>query len=192
MSAGETPRKRAASGTSVATADEFQIFFTELTMTTFGPQGNFAGAVQNSGDGAIGDGPGPEIMAASSLDGNKVMSSDGEHVGRITNIMLDVRTGRVGYAVLSKRGFLGLGSTRHAIPWSALTLDTSENCFRVNITARQIREEPGIDKDHWPSMAGITWASELHRYYNRDPYWSSAIDSSESKVDAAVEEATTS
>jgi sporulation protein YlmC with PRC-barrel domain len=111
-------------------------------------------------------------MAASTLDGTKVMSSDGEHVGKISDIMLDVRSGRVAYAVLAEGGFLGMGSTLHAIPWSALTLDTDEKCFFVDITAEQIKSEPGFDKDHWPAMADAQWGATVHQYYNRDPYWS--------------------
>ena len=140
-------------------------------MSTLDPQGNAAGGgAQIVGTGA-GEGPGPEVMATATLDGNPVMSSDGEHVGKISDIMLDVRSGRIAYAVLSEGGFLGMGTTLHAIPWNALTLDADEECFRVDITAQKIKDEPGFDKDHWPSMADFTWGSELHRYYNRDPYW---------------------
>jgi sporulation protein YlmC with PRC-barrel domain len=121
--------------------------------------------------GGIGEGPGPEVMAAATLDGNQVRSSDGEDVGKISDIMLDVRSGRIAYAVLSEGGFLGMGSKLHAIPWSALTLDTAEKCFRVNLTAQQIADEPGFDKDHWPAMADERWASEIHHYYSQDPYW---------------------
>ena len=54
-------------------------------------------------------GPGPDVMAASSLDDNKVVSTDGDDVGNIKEIMLDVSSGRVAYAVLSSGGFLGIG-----------------------------------------------------------------------------------
>jgi sporulation protein YlmC with PRC-barrel domain len=143
-------------------------------MSTLDPQGNASGGGARIVGSGAGEGPGPDIMASASLDGNKVMSLDGEHVGKISDIMLDVRSGRIAYAVLSEGGFLGMGSTLHAIPWNALTLDTDEKCFRVDIAAQKIKVEPGFDKDHWPSMADITWGSELHRYYNRDPYWSPA------------------
>jgi sporulation protein YlmC with PRC-barrel domain len=123
------------------------------------------------------DGPGPFVMAAATLDGNKVFTSDGEHVGKITEIMLDVRGGRIAYAVLSSGGFLGMGDSLHAIPWGALTLDTDEKCFHLlDMTADRIKNAPGFDKDHWPSMADVTWGSELHRYYNRDPYWTPMQD----------------
>jgi hypothetical protein len=110
-------------------------------------------------------------MAAATLDGNKVMSSDGEHVGKISDIMLDVRNGRIAYAVLSEGGFLGMGSNLHAIPWSALTLDTDEKCFVVDISAQRLKDEPGFDKDHWPSMADAKWGESTYSYYNRQPYW---------------------
>jgi sporulation protein YlmC with PRC-barrel domain len=140
-------------------------------MTTLNSKLNQTGAGASIVGTGVGDGPGPDVMAAATLDGNKVMSSDGEHVGKISDIMLDVRGGRVAYAVLSEGGFLGMGTTLHAIPWSALTLDTDEKCFRVDITADQIKNEPGFDTDHWPSMADTQWATTVHQYYNREPYW---------------------
>lgn len=91
----------------------------------------------------VGVGPGPEVMAASTIDGDKVISSDGEHVGKIEAIMLDVRGGRIAYAVVSSGGFLGMGDTLHAIPWSALTLDTDDRCFVLDASAERIKSAPG-------------------------------------------------
>jgi sporulation protein YlmC with PRC-barrel domain len=98
-------------------------------MTTLDPQDPAAPGKQhvNLVGIGMGDGPGPDVMAASTLDGNKVMSSDGEHVGKISDIMLDERGGRIAYAVLSSNGFLGVRDTLHAIPWNALTLDTGDS-----------------------------------------------------------------
>lgn len=118
-----------------------------------------------------GDGPGPDVMAASTLKGTTVISSDGADVGTISDIMLDVRGGRIAYAVLSEGGFLGMGTSLHAIPWNALTLDTDAECFHVSIAAQRIKEDPGFDKDHWPSMADASWGTTVHQYYDRDPYW---------------------
>lgn len=116
-------------------------------------------------------GPGPDVMGASRLDGNSILSSDGDDVGTIKEIMLDVRTGRVAYAVLSSGGFLGIGDKLLAIPWSALTLDTDHKCFRLAATSDQIRNAPGFDKDSWPSMADRQWATSVHQHYGREPYW---------------------
>lgn len=124
----------------------------------------------------VGDGPGTDVMAAATLDGNKVVTIDGEHVGKISDIMLDVRTGRIAYAVLSEGGFLGVGTTLHAIPWGALTLNVDEKIFLVELMAEQIKTAPGFDRDHWPAMADPLWASSVHDYYHRKPYWTSTHD----------------
>lgn len=139
-------------------------------MGSINPQGDTRGGANVIG-GGIGEGPGPEIMAAATLDGNKVMSSDGEHVGKISDIMLDVRSGRIAYAVLAEGGFLGMGANLHAIPWNALTLDTDQKCFYVDIAAQRLKDDPGFDKDHWPTMADTKWGATTHSYYNRQPYW---------------------
>ena len=154
-------------------------------MSTLDPKGNVSGAGARIVGSGPGQGPGPDVMAAATLDGDKVITSDGEHVGKISDIMLDVRSGRIAYAVLSEGGFLGMGTTLHAIPWSALTLDTDEECFRVDITAQQLKDDPGFDRDHWPSMADATWGTQLHQYYNRQPYWDVTRDVVEGREGAA-------
>jgi sporulation protein YlmC with PRC-barrel domain len=131
---------------------------------------NFAGA-NIVGGRADGSGPGPEVMAADTLEGDDVFASDGEKIGDIKDIMIDVPTGRVAYAVMSAGGFLGLGEKLFAIPWSALTLDADRKCFLLDASSDQVKNAPGFDKDHWPSMADTTWATEIHNYYGQRNYW---------------------
>ncbi|HEY7943747.1 MAG: PRC-barrel domain-containing protein [Burkholderiales bacterium] len=116
-------------------------------------------------------GPGPEVMDAASLQGDKVVNAAGEDLGKIEAIMLDVTTGRIAYAVLSFGGFLGMGSKLFAIPWSALTLDARDERFVLDVSKEKLENAQGFDKDHWPSMADSAWASEIHAYYNVSPYW---------------------
>jgi hypothetical protein len=85
--------------------------------------------------------------------------------------MIDVPSGRVAYAVLSSGGFLGIGDKLFAIPWQALTLDTDNECFVLDVDKERLENAPGFDKDHWPSMADQRWASDLHTYYGTRPYW---------------------
>ena len=51
-------------------------------------------------------GPGPELMAADTLEGDRVVNLNGEDLGKITDIMLDVQRGRIAYAVMSVGGLL--------------------------------------------------------------------------------------
>lgn len=117
------------------------------------------------------DGPGPRIMSSSTLEGDDVVNRQGEKLGTVEEIMLDVPTGRIAYAVLSSGGFLGVGDRLFAIPWRALTLDTENKCFILDVAKERLEAAPGFDKEHWPSMADETWAREVHRYYGQSAYW---------------------
>ena len=116
-------------------------------------------------------GPGPEIMAADSLDDEKVVNKMGEDLGTVRHIMLDVRRGRIAYAVLSFGGFLGMGDKMFAIPWAALQLDVDNKCFILDIDKEVLKQATGFDKDHWPAMADPNWAEQIHSYYTVPPYW---------------------
>jgi sporulation protein YlmC with PRC-barrel domain len=115
-------------------------------------------------------GPGPEMMGAATLVGNDVSNHKGEHLGDIKEIMLDMRSGRVAYAVLSFGGFLGMGEKLFAVPWNALILDTKNKRFVLNVEKERLKDAPGFDKAHWPNMADQSWAKEIHSYYGTKPY----------------------
>lgn len=117
-------------------------------------------------------GPGPQVMAADTLEGDKVVNRQGEDLGTVHDIMIDVQRGRVAYAVLSCGGFLGMGDKLFAIPWNALTLDADRHCFVLDADERRFAKAPGFDKDHWPAMADNTWATQVHDFYGVRPYWS--------------------
>lgn len=125
---------------------------------------------QHDADGVYTDagheGPGPELMGADTLIGNHVHNLKDEHLGDIKEIMLDMRSGKVAYAVMSYGGVFSIGEKLLAVPWEALTLDTVNKRFTLNIDKERIENAPGFDADHWPNMANQAWASEIHRYYD--------------------------
>ena len=108
------------------------------------------------GPKASATGPGPEIMAADTLEGNDVYNAAGEELGSIKDIMIDVPRGRVAYAVLSRGGILGMGDKLFAIPWAALTLDTDRKCFVPQRRQRKIlKNAPGFARTTghgWPGQ----------------------------------------
>lgn len=110
-------------------------------------------------------GPGPELLSASSLSGDEVCNKQGENVGKIKDIMLDMRTGRVGYAVLSFGAFLGMGEKLFAVPWNALKLDAENKRFVLDVEQDRLKKAPGFDKDKWPNMADQVWVDSIHTYY---------------------------
>src|SRR6266550_3550536 len=63
------------------------------------------------------------------------------------------------------------GDKLFAIPWLALRIDPPNHRFILDVDKETLKNAPGFDKDHWPSMADELWAKELHTYYKANPYW---------------------
>jgi sporulation protein YlmC with PRC-barrel domain len=112
-----------------------------------------------------GSGPGPNLMGADTLIGNDVYNTANESIGTIKEFMIEMSSGQINYAVLSYGGFLGMGDRLFAVPWAALKLDTENKRFILNASKEQLKNAPGFDKDHWPTMADSTWASGVHNFY---------------------------
>ncbi|MFA9217763.1 MAG: PRC-barrel domain-containing protein, partial [Sphingomonadaceae bacterium] len=110
-------------------------------------------------------GPGPHLMGADTLLGNDVYNADDEDLGDIKEIMLDMRSGQVAYAVLSFGGVFGIGDKLFAVPWQSLQLDTTEKRFVLDVSKEHLKNAPGFDKDAWPDMASAEFSAQMHSFY---------------------------
>ncbi len=108
-----------------------------------------------------GDGPGLQLMGLNMLIGNDVYNQIEEDLGDIKEIMLDMESGKIVYAVLSYGGILGMGEKLFAVPWGALTLDTTNKRFILNVEKDKLENAPGFDKDNWPKVADPSWINEV-------------------------------
>ncbi|SIQ82302.1 Sporulation protein YlmC, PRC-barrel domain family [Janthinobacterium sp. TND4EL3] len=111
------------------------------------------------------DGPGPALMGADTLIGDEVYNHNDEELGDIKEIMLDMRTGQIAYAVLSFGGILGMGDKLFAVPWERLTLDTVNKRFLLNVDKSQLKDAPGFDKNNWPDMGSDAWNQQMEAFY---------------------------
>lgn len=111
------------------------------------------------------------VLSANTLTGDRVVNRQGEDLGKIDDLMIDLDRGRVAYAVLSFGGVLGVGDKLFAIPWEALSLDRAEKRFVLGIDKTLLERAPGFDKNHWPDMADPAWGAQLYGYYGYRPYW---------------------
>jgi sporulation protein YlmC with PRC-barrel domain len=114
------------------------------------------------------------VLAASTLAGDEVKNSAGEDLGKVDEIMIDIPTGRVAYAVLSFGGFLRMGNKLFAVPWDVLKVDEDRKCFILDVEKSRLENAPGFDKDNWPDMADSSWGTQIYNYYGRTPYWQAA------------------
>ena len=116
-------------------------------------------------------GPGPRLMSADSLEDTTIYNHANEKLGELEEIMFDMDQGKVAYGVVEFGGFLGIGTKYFAVPWSAFELDTQEKCLRLDIDKDRLDAADGFDKDDWPDMANLEWATHTYTSYGQTPYW---------------------
>jgi sporulation protein YlmC with PRC-barrel domain len=102
------------------------------------------------------------LLGAQSLVANKLYDADGNHVGKLEEIVLDVRTGCVRHVIVAMGGFLGLGRRRFAVPWSALQPDARYCRAVVDVAQMRLTAVPIPDDDPWlrrPASASLASAA---------------------------------
>ncbi|HET9259969.1 MAG TPA: PRC-barrel domain-containing protein [Acidimicrobiia bacterium] len=110
-------------------------------------------------------------LSAGTITGDKARNHDGDDLGHLEELVIDLEGGRVNYAVLASGGFLGLGEKYFAIPWDLLTVDTDSHEVVIDVSKEMLENAPGFDKDNWPDIQDRSWVEDVYRYYGRDPYW---------------------
>jgi sporulation protein YlmC with PRC-barrel domain len=115
----------------------------------------------------------PRVLSASKLIGNKVINREGEQLGIIKDLMIDLDDAQIAYAVLSFGGFLGLGDKLFAIPLEALIFRGKDHTVILDVDKEVLKNAPGFDKDQWPDDAQYDagWLLDIYEYYGYSPYW---------------------
>ena len=107
----------------------------------------------NIGGKIIGDSKFSSVLSSSSLTGTGITNDKGESLGDLKDLMIDLQSGNIAYAVVSFGGFLGMGNKLFALPWDAFVVDEKNEKLIVNIDKQVLENAPGFDKDNWPKKS---------------------------------------
>ena len=116
----------------------------------------------------------PHLLTSSAICSDKVTNNAGESLGKIEDLMIDLNTGRIAFAVLSFGGFLNMGTKLFAIPWEALKVDGVKKEFILHVDKAKLEKATGFDKDNWPNMADPSFSNTIYSHYGYKPYWEHA------------------
>lgn len=105
-----------------------------------------------------------ERLTASSIVGDPVENPEGEKLGNIENLMINLKTGLVEYAVMELGALLGIGGKLFAIPFTELKIAPEKRAFVLNREKVFLEQLPGFDKMHWPD-------TNSHYYDEVNMYW---------------------
>ena len=104
--------------------------------------------------------PGP-IYRASDLENMAVRNAANESLGKVEEVVIDLKHGNIRYVVLSFGGFLGVGDKFFAVPFKALRMQSDDGGKKwhmvLDVDKDRLKDAPGFPKDNWPDFANAAW-----------------------------------
>jgi hypothetical protein len=109
------------------------------------------------------------LIGSDKVEGTAVYRSNGAKIGQIQRVMIGKQSGKVGYAVMSFGGFLGIGEEYYPLPWSLLTYNPRLEGYEVNISDAQLKSAPKFSThENWDWG---TRSRTIDEYYKTQPNW---------------------
>ena len=119
-------------------------------------------------------------LRASKIQGAQVKSATGENLGTIEDVIINPRSGRAEFAVLSVTGPTGTtptgaGEKLTPIPWRLLSFNSAgaagaeQYSFTANVDQTKLSSAPNFDKNQWPDMSSQDWTQKYYSYYGITP-----------------------
>jgi sporulation protein YlmC with PRC-barrel domain len=105
------------------------------------------------------------LIGSDKVEGTAVYGADNNKIGSIERVMIDKKSGRVSYAVLSFGGFLGIGDDYYPLPWQSLKYDTSLGGYVTGVTEAQLKGAPHYGNDNAWNWGDPDRARAVNDYY---------------------------
>lgn len=103
------------------------------------------------------------LVQSNETDAMKVKTREGEKVGSVHNYLINKRSGRAAYVVLTIGGFLGMGKAYYPLPFGLLAFDPSTDSYIVRIDRRVLEGGPSWASN--PPLFDQAYANRVASYY---------------------------
>ncbi|PWC28655.1 PRC-barrel domain-containing protein [Teichococcus aestuarii] len=105
---------------------------------------------------------------ADTITGTDVRNPQDESLGSVEDVVLNPGTGGIGYVILSRGGFLGLGEDYIAVPWARLRATPQMDSFVLPMSEAQLEKAPSVDPDSFADGgAGQQRRQEIDRFWQQ-------------------------
>ncbi|WP_157264737.1 PRC-barrel domain-containing protein [Azohydromonas aeria] len=102
---------------------------------------------------------------ASQVIGREVRDPNGAKLGEIKDLVVDLRSGQLRYAVLEFGGIAGLGEKYFAYPVNAFRTSPDSDDLVLTVDRNQLNAAPGFDKGRWPGLDADAYWRDVDRHH---------------------------
>jgi len=148
------------------------------TPTEWGKAGFVDQVYQYFGQRAWWQGNGPanvgifhNVHKSSDLLGMKVEDVSNQSLGKVQNVIVNLRGGRVLYVLLAPDSRLKLASALYPLPPQALTPSADGKNLVSGIDQQKLASAPHFDSKSPPNFSDRTYASQVYQYYGKQPWF---------------------
>jgi sporulation protein YlmC with PRC-barrel domain len=108
------------------------------------------------------------LLAASEIKGARVINFQNQDVGDIDELLIEPDTGEIRFAVVSVGGFLGLGSTRVAVPWMAFQIVNEQGRvkYMLDATRERLEKAPRVEGKNYERLYPANAAEPIFVYWD--------------------------
>jgi sporulation protein YlmC with PRC-barrel domain len=103
-----------------------------------------------------------QVKAVDELKNFSLRDQQGQNIGEIDQVLVDLQQGQIGYIVVEAQG------QSHVIPWNALRADAQQQSLTLQISADRFRQAPTGDAQ---MVQDMEQARQIHQFYGVSPYW---------------------
>lgn len=116
--------------------------------------------------------PAHPLISSRRVEGTEVYNPADELLGTIRSVMIEKKSGKVAYALLTFGGFLGLAEHVHPIPWELLRYDNDMDAYIVDLTREKLSQAPKLHLDEADRPRDVQHDQAVSDYYGTPRWWS--------------------
>lgn len=107
---------------------------------------------------------------ASDLKGSRVQSQDGERLGTVDDLAVDLQSGEVAYLIVSSGGFLGIGGDLHPVPPEAVQIREADRGVELvlDISEQEWENAPTVEREEIAQLGEQTQGQEIYQFYGQE------------------------
>jgi PRC-barrel domain len=130
----------------------------------------FTGGAFGAGDKKAEKDTYPGLLLGSEIKGSKVTNLQNEKIGEIEELLVEPASGLIRFAIIGVGGFLGLGETRVAVPWTAfvITKENGKANYVLDATKDMLKNAPKVEGRNYDKLFTRATAEPVVVYWHEE------------------------
>ncbi|HYE61936.1 MAG TPA: PRC-barrel domain-containing protein [Phycisphaerales bacterium] len=110
------------------------------------------------------------IIRARDIRGQRVTDDQNNDIGRVDTFLINPANGKLGYAVITVGGFLGVGDEKYAVPWRSFQINQQGKLI-AKVDREQLRNAPRIETRNWSELQDPEFGKRVFQHYGAPIDW---------------------